>query len=305
MSDNRISHDWKAFPIFIVVLTLSLGCLCLPTSIIPTSAPTPTSTINATTINTPTVPPASVENETSRVREALNAEAPWLLIETDKGLWATNPDGSGLTQLADVDYWDANLEAAIQPGGNLIAFLTPANYDFHHMSLNLLSLPDAKIIKITDLTSLETETYADSAPGDISDALRAVRDQHNLALVTGWHTTCLCGIDGQDPQPISMSMTPTQERVQRLSQDDARNYWPSWSPDGDTLLYFGTQAFGTGAGFDTSGVWLAHGDNMDSSLLYKPGGGKEILDGWLDSTTALFSIPGPRFPVMNDCACSM
>ncbi len=272
----------KQKPLFILIVTLlllvTLGCLCLPSGIIPTSIP-PTST------QLSLLPPV----ETEIVGGALNAEGPWLLIETDQGLWATNPDGSGLTQLTDVDYWDYSLPYAIQPGGNLILFYSPANYDFHHMSLNLLSPPDGNITKITDLTSPETEAYADMSPGDDGfEALRAVRDQLNFVWSPdGTRLAFVGAMDG--PTAEIYIYEPASGEIQRVSQDDDQDYWPSWSPDGQHLLYLGAEAFGTGAGYLMSSVWLADGDGANVTRLYEPDSAIEEVVGWLDNTTVVLN----------------
>ena len=52
----------------------------------------------------PLTPTSTITNS------GLNAEGPWLLMETDQGLWAANPDGSGMAQLTDVDYWHGSLQ---------------------------------------------------------------------------------------------------------------------------------------------------------------------------------------------------
>ncbi len=218
-----------------------------------------------------------------------------MLIESDAGLWAANPDGSSLAQLTTIDYWEYDLQKAIQPGGNLVAFLSPAEYDFHDMSLNLLSLPDGNITQITALTSPLTEAYADSLPGEAGmEALRAVRDQHNLAWSPDGSRLAFVGLMDGPTAEIYVYEVATGE-IRRVSQDEAQNYWPSWSPDGNILLYFGAEAFGTGAGFNTTGVWMARGPEMDVTWITVPEKGSEELVGWMDATTAVLSTWTPAF----------
>ena len=274
----------------IALLTLGLGCLCLPVGIIPTG-PSPIPPAFSTITTSPTLPIKTVlpvVEPTPTNPSNLAVGGPWLLIETDQGLWAANADGSGLTQLTDVDYWDLQLQKAVQPGGNQVVFLSPATYDFHKMTLNLISLPDGNITKITDLTSPETEAYAEMAPGDASEAMRAVRDQHNYAWSPDGTRLAFVGLMDGPTAEIYLYDTLSGE-IQRVSTDDAQNYWPSWSPDGNSLLYFGTSAFGTGAGFDTSGFWSARGDGTNATMLYMPKSGSEKLVGWLDPRTAVLN----------------
>jgi dipeptidyl aminopeptidase/acylaminoacyl peptidase len=208
----------------------------------------------------------------------LASVGPWLLIETDQGLWAANADGSGLTQLTDVDYWDWHLQKAIQPGGNKVVLLSPSSFnDYHQMMLNLLSLPDGNIIKITDLTSLETEAYADLTKEDpLFEGILKVHSRSNYAWSPDGTRLAFVGLMDGPTAEIYLYDTISGE-IQRVSTDDAQNYWPSWSPDGNSLLYFATQ-----------GVWSARGDGTNVTMLYIPeSGGVEELEGWLDAKTAV------------------
>jgi hypothetical protein len=290
-------HPKREFIILpILLMTVTLGCLCLPGNITLTpssiiSSPTPRPS-NVTEI--PVAPPVA-PNE-------LNAASPWLLMETYKGLWASNPDGSGLTQLTTQDYWNYfYLPAATQPGGNLVAFLSPGWFAIYNMSLNLLSLPDGGIAKITDLTSPETEAYTTLSPGDYGfEALRAIRERRNFAWSPDGTRLAFVGVmDGPSAEIYIYDLRSGE--VRRVSQDDAQNYGPSWSPDGNTLLYFGTENFGERlAGVDnTTGVWSARGDGTNVTKLYTPQSGSEVLVGWLDNTTAVMDTWTPDFDKHN------
>ena len=223
----------------------------------------------------------------------LNAEGPWLLMETDQGLWAANPDGSGMAQLTDTDYWNDNLQAAIQPMGNQIVFISPGNYDFHNMALNLLSLPDGHVTKITDLTSAQSESYADSGPGEPGfEALRAVGEQPSYAWSPDGTRLAFAGVmDG--PSAEIYLYDPVSGDLRRVSQDDAQDFSPSWSPDGNHLLYLGADGFGTGAGLVMAGVWSADGEGKNASLLYPSNSSGEEIVGWLDNTIVVLDIWSP------------
>jgi hypothetical protein len=270
----------------ITLLISGLSCQWLTQDLTPA---TPTDESPAEETAPPTEPPTSPDTPTSPPEAGvLNAGGPWLLIETPEGWWAANPDGTAITQLTEVDYKDA-----IQPGGNLIAFITPAfsiHYNvYQNMALNTLSLPDGKVTKITDLTSPETEAYAEEGPGTLNfDALRAVRDQRSFAWSPDGTRLAFTGaMDG--PTADIYLYTLASGEIQRVSRDEAENYDPYWSPDGAHLLYFGTDHFGVGAGFETTGVWSARGDGTNVTRLYVPErkGLNEELVGWLDATTAV------------------
>ena len=243
--------------------------------------PSPTST------SIPSLPPVPVTQTPATEGGGLNAAGPWLLIETGQGLWAVNPDGSGLTQLTTLDYWHGDLQEAVQPGGSQVVFISPGDYDFHHMALNLLTLPEGKVTKLTDLTSSQTEAYANSAPGDNGfEALRAVGEQSSYAWSPDGTRLAFAGVmDG--PSADLYLFDETLQKIRRVSQDDAQDFGPSWSPDGKTLLYLGAEAFGTGAGFAMAGVWAASGDGSAARQLYATDSSGEEIIGWLNDTTVV------------------
>jgi hypothetical protein len=280
MNSNSKNLRARITIVAIIVLIAGLACLCLPGSIVPT---TPTPQI---TLPTPQLPPSDTQSPTINPG-GLNAVAPWLLMETDQGLWAANPDGSGLAQLTHIDYWNGNLPEAVQPSGNQIVFLSPGGYDFHHMALNLLSLPDGHITKITDLTSAQSEAYAGSGPGDPGfEALRAVGERSSYAWSPDGTRLAFVGImDGPSAEIYLYDVT--SGTIRRVSQEDAQDFSPSWSPDGNHLLYLGAKGFGTGAGMVMAGVWAADGTGGNATLLYPSSSSGEEIVGWLDNTTAI------------------
>jgi hypothetical protein len=276
MKERRDISNWKRLAISILIISLGLGCLCNPISLFGVS-PTATEVIQPFPVQTDTIPAVIVQ-------PTLSPEGPWLMVETDAGLWATNLDGSGATQLTDVDYWDYNLPTALQPSGNMVAFISPAGNDLHHMALNMISLPDGSVTKITDLTSAETEAFADLGEGSAGyEALLAIRNRHNLAWTSDGSRLAFTGLmDGPSAEIYIYDVD--QEQIRRVSTDDAQDYFPSWSPDGSRLVYFGTDSFSSGAVLNTTGVWLASGEELAPSLLYKPEDAAEFLAGWMGNT---------------------
>jgi hypothetical protein len=270
--------------IAIVVLAVGLSCAFLQESLMPAG---PAEEPSMEEPSPPTEPPAPADTQPpAPSRDALNAEGPWLLVETPDGLWAANPDGSGLTQLTDIDYWQGNLGDAIQPMGRHIAYLAPVD-SYKKMTLNLLSLPEGEVTATISLTTTETEAQVETTG---SEALRAIGDMRSYAWSPDGTLLAFGGLmDG--PSAEIYLYTFASGEVQRVSQDEAQNYGPAWSPDGEALLYFGADGFGTGAGFDTTGVWIANGDGTDVRMLLTPGEEIEIeeLLGWMDNTTAVIN----------------
>jgi len=268
------------------VLAIGLACTCNGLTMIPR---TPTAT--------PKEPAAPVMKESPtplpQVVEGLNPTGPWLVVSTTDGLWAANPDGSNLAQLTQGEFWQGDLAGAVQPGGNQVVLLTSEGDRYHQLRLSLLSLPDGRIQKITDLTNPQTELGGDASPGDTSiEGVRAIADKTSYA----WSP------DGTKLAFIGLMDGPTAElylydtalnKITRVSQDDAQNFWPSWSPDGENILFFGADSFGTGAGYAMKGVWSANGDGTNVTWLYIPTSSGEELIGWRDNETAILDSWNP------------
>ena len=297
MHSKKESQKSKLFVFASLALIVSLGCLCVPGGLNLTGTPEVVSTVTSTSqpapadtsqpVTTDQPQPVLTENPVPGI--TLNADGSWLLIETAQGLWAANPDGDNLVQLTTVDYWRGEIKQAIQPTGNHVVFLTPGDYDFHHLALNLLSLPDGKITKITDLTSAATEAYADLSPGDPGfEAMRAIGETTSYAWSPDGTRLAFSGVMDGPSADIYLYDVSTGA-ITRVSQDPAQDFAPSWSPDGEHLLYLAAESFGTGAGWSMSGIWAADGAGANAAELLATNTAGEEIVGWLDNTTAVLA----------------
>jgi dipeptidyl aminopeptidase/acylaminoacyl peptidase len=246
----------------------------------------------------PTVAPQKSPTPVTQTVQGLNPTGSWLLISATDGLWAANPDGSNLVQLTQGEFWQGSPAGAVQPGGNRVVLLTSSGDRYHHLALNLLSLPDGRIQKITDLTTSQTEPGPSAAPGDTSiEAVRAIADEESYAWSPDGTKLAFIGVLDGPTADLYLYDTATK-KITRVSQDDAQNYWPSWSPDGKYILFFGAETFGTGAGYLMKGVWSANADGSNVTLLYTPSSSGEELVGWRDDQTAVLDswkpICGPE-----------
>ncbi len=289
----------RAFALAAIILVFTLGCLCSPTSLfsnptatwVPPVVP-PTPAVPPTEPPTEVVLPPTAVPATTVPTGALDPTGPWLLIEASQGLYAANPDGTGLTQLTDTDYWRGNVRYAVQPDANEVAYLTPGDFSFNHLALNLLSLPDGKTIATIDLTSAATEAYATSGPGDPGfEALRAIGERQSFTWSPDGSKLAFVGaMDG--PSADLYLYDESADQVTRVSSDPDQDFSPSWSPDGQHLLYLEAKGFGTGAGMSMSAVWVADGDGSNPVKLYDTSSSGEEVLGWLDDTTVLLDTWG-------------
>ena len=272
MRASKTSH-LRSLALVFASLAIGLACLCGPTTLIPSSPPAPAPA-------TPTIPaPQNVSG--------LDPSGPWLIMSSSSGLWATNPDGSGLTQVTREEFWQGDLLRAVQPGGNLVAVLASQGDRYHGLTLNIISLSDGRVQKSIPLTTPSTEPGVNAMPGEVSvEAVRAIADTVSLAWSPDGTKLAFIGVlDG--PTAELYLYTIATDTIQRVSTDDAQDFWPSWSPDGKYILYFGADGFGTGAGYSMRGVWSAYGDGTNVTWLYETDSSGEELIGWRDNETAI------------------
>lgn len=298
------SHH-KLILIFSIWL-IAAGCMCVPGSLPKIAKPgalankTPTQTFQqeASNINQQDEPEEIEETEETDIPAApsqsengLNTQAPWLIISSENGIWAANPDGSGLQKIVENAIY-SKLADVIQPGGNRMAVITADSDQIHNMALHLVSLPDGNMEKITDLTSPETESSADANPGEPEfEAIIAV-NRAGLAWSPDGKKLAFIGLmDG--PRADLYLYDVDSETITRVTEDIAQTFNPAWTPDGENILLFGAESFGTGAGLTMTGVWSFRKDGSNITMLYEPkNSAGEILLGWRGNSTAILSSWG-------------
>ena len=273
--------SFRFLPLAIILITISLACTIFSGTSSPTSPPPQTSA------------PIIVPTQAAPLQPALSMPAPWMIIRASDGLWAANSDGSGVVRLLAGSQWQSDFTRAVQPNGNLVVILTYGADPYHNLALNLLSLPDGTLQKITNLTTPQTEPAADAMPGtDALEAMRAVSEQNSYA----WSPdgTKLAFIGAMDGPSADVYLYNLNSRtITRVSTDPSANYWPSWSPDGNHLIFLGADSFGIGAGLAMNGVWSANGDGSNVQLLFNPtSSGEEIL-GWIGNESVVLQSWDP------------
>jgi hypothetical protein len=271
----------RFLPLALIFLAISLSCVFLTSDATPTSLPPQTSA------------PPMVPTQPAPAQPALAGAAPWMIIRAGDGLWAANSDGTGAVRLLAGDQWQCDFSRAIQPNGNLVVVVTNQGDIYHHLSLNLLSFPDGTLQKITDLTTPQTEPTINASPGEPSlEAMRAVSEQNSYAWSPdGTKLAFIANLDG--PSADVYLYNVNSRLITRVSSDSSTNYWPSWSPDGNHLLFLGVETFGTGAGLMMSGAWSADGDGSNVQSLFTPASSGEDILGWRDNGSVVLESWSP------------
>ena len=279
-----------------------LSVVIQPT-VVPPTAPQPA----------PTLTPAGPETAPTPGGGILHASGPWLIFTTGhqdesagswviNGLWAVNPDGSGLKQLISDANLKApqNLQAAVSPSGGHIAYISAkTGTGYENLTLHLLSLPGGGDKIITPLTNKDTEPGPDNSNSSDSSirATYAIVAEGSLA----WSPdgTRLAFVGAQDgPTADVYVYTLADGSVERLTSGSSQAYNPTWSPDGKYVVHSGAGMKGIGQGyFNTEGVWAAPADGSKVITLYQPHSSGETFVGWAGSHTFLvysYASSGPR-----------
>lgn len=207
----------------------------------------------------------------------LSSEGPWWTFSTAEGLFAINPDGSGLTQF---HFGPINPPYARQilaaPSGGYLAYLIGESFD---ATLNVFKLSGYS--RVTEKPLLPSQ----SDPG--MEAMRAIVEYQSFAFSPDGHSLAFMGaIDGPTSDLYLFSLDSF--KTTRLTDGPSQGYQPVWSPDGRYIVHTGASSFGSGAGAALSGVWAAQADNSEVKALYDPSGsGSERILGWVDDQTFL------------------
>jgi Tol biopolymer transport system component len=147
---------------------------------------------------------------------------------------------------------------------------------------------------------VDTEPGTDSAPGDSNlEAMRAVAEQSSYSWSPDGTKLAFTAALDKPNADIYVYDLESQD-IQKVSDDAGQDYWPSWSPDGKSILYFEAEGFGTGAGYAMSGIWLAAANGSDAKKLTTPTSSGEQLVGWRDNSQAGALQTGP-----TSCVCSI
>jgi len=254
-----------------------------PSATAPVAPPTPSEVLLPTAASLPEAP--------------LSADGPWLLMAANDGLWAVNPDGSGLTRLYSPPLPPAGCDgcayydAYVAPSGARVAVLElEAAYPEFVPRLRILSLPGGQTEALTELMPTMDEwrtryqTYYD-------DVWAAVGVWNRAAWSPDGRLFAFNGaMDG--PSADLYIYDVEGDTITRLTTGETQSVDPTWSPDGLTIVHGAAESvnYGSSGGGDPTmgGVWTARPDDGSVNLLFASDvTAREEIVGWISDTTYL------------------
>lgn len=247
---------------------------------------TPAETPSDHLVENSTPETSSLEEQAEVINEPkLSAVGPWVLIGGEQGLWAANPDGTGLSYIYDVQ------PEQLAIGGKYAAFIEETDgYYGSGLDLKLISLPDREVQTITELLSETTELKAE---GTVSlDEMAPYNAVLTDNLAWSPDGTQLAFTSAHEGTSVDLYVySPTEGSLTRLSKEPSQAFRPIWSPDGKHIILMGANSFGSGAGYDLAGVWVVCADGSCMRTLYEPWSGDELALGWTaDDTLIMYSF---------------
>jgi hypothetical protein len=219
-----------------------------------------------------------------------------MLGASDDGVWALNPDGSGVTSIWNIYGEGRNIDFMrwwAAPRGGRVALLEIEEHFEHSIPvLKLITLPEGTIETITALMP-EDFDYAALNREDQEAAEQvwaAVGVWNKLAWSSdGTMLAFNAAIDGSSADLYVYSTLDGS--ITRLTDGPSQSADPIWSPDDAFILHSAAEKLNyrySGAGYDMLHVWAARPDDSGVEKVFDHEFyGFEHVLGWLDDTRYL------------------
>ena len=186
--------------------------------------------------DTPLLPTATSDPTQQPAPESLNAEGPHILFSGRSGIWISNPDGSFLTQVSDIEMNLKELRNAVSPDGKTLAIVVDTEQE---IELRLVSSPegDSRTIAIlSDRSGIEAETSAEESK---SAAALSILYYEAVAWSPGdGRYLAFMGAINGNTSDLYLYDTQTEE-ITQLTDGPSQAIIPIWSPDGEYIYHFG------------------------------------------------------------------
>ena len=280
----------------VLILFLSLSCRFLIPGSAPQTGPTvtpqegnqpPTVTARAEATLTPNIPTPTVEAPTVPPSPAsLNAAGPYVLFASSNGIWISNPDGSFLTQLTNLQSDNLDLHRAVSPTGDRLAMIVSGDTG---LDLVQVAIPSGETKTLAHLLDLPSDELTAHPTGAKAFAAYAIIKYNSYAWQPG--NGQLLAFMGAINAPTSDLYTyDTQTgKISQLTNGPSQAVDPNWSPDGQYILHAGgswVPPFGGAIlGYTRlDGVWAVRVSDGEVITEPKPKGLITHFVDWQDNT---------------------
>lgn len=231
----------------------------------------------------------------------LSVAGPWLIVAHHSGIFATNPDGSGLTQLIPGPLLPLSSKqptVALSPDNQWLAYATASTPDGRLPELHLYNLITHQDNSVTPLLSAETALPANS-PDTIcldtedTDAPEAAQCQATATIGDmAWSPNgrFLAFVGAQSGPTSDLYLYDTENgTINQLTSGPTQASLPSWSPDSQTIVHFGvTATFAVGNEWHEN-AWAVQVDGSNLQKIYERTiqDEPEVVVGWQDTKNIL------------------
>ena len=275
-NNECLPNKRKLIMVALLVTTMTIACGVLEVRI---EDPDHLTLPNKDLLPTPILSSGQQDNlQSNQKPQSLNPNGPWLVFITGTfgepvQIWAANPDGSGMSALADDAYFSGIQgvyhSPLISPTGRFIAYIEvqeePLRAYLH--TIDLTSGENKKIVMLYDETML----------GYSQEILDAILYQApSIAWSPDGRELAFIGAMEGGTADLYLH-NPEESSITRLNDGPEQAYMPVWAQDGETILITATSEFHQGDGyspfqFTADGLWVVDADSYTSSQIPWPFG---------------------------------
>ena len=275
-----ILKKYSKIIVTVFILMLSLSCIVFTPNDNTNTPDTPIPIISTTT-------PPPLDPTPTSLPASLNATGPYVLFSSTTGIWITNPDGSFLTKVSDINTNLQDLHRAISPSGDRLALVVSTE-----QSIDLLEvrIPGGETKLITTLLSFTAGELVNDPLSTKAFASYAISGFYNNVAWQPGNGQLLAFIGAINSPTADLYSYDTQtEAITQLTDGPSHAIDPNWSPDGKYILHYGVSwvpPFGgaIGGANQLDGAWAVQISDGKVITLPKP---KSITDnfvGWQDDS---------------------
>lgn len=271
----------------LLILILSLSCRFLTS----TQTPTPVTVTEPPTETPPSAVTAPVVSETplaptsAPVPTSLNSTGPYIVYGGTRGVWISNPDGSFLKKVTDLDIGIHDLRRLISPKGDRMALVVSVE----GLDLLEVKIPSGETKTIAHLLDVTSEEITSHPTSPKAFAAYAIRDYDDIAWQPGeGKLLAFMGAIKGSTSDLYVYDTESGE-ITQLTDGPSQSVFPNWSPDGKYILHYGVSWRGPFGGAivghdHLDGVWAVRASDGEVITQPTPKSVPLPFVGWQDDT---------------------